>query len=86
MPVRFIKNMHRQSFWDRVGPSTDTTALLIKKTIGIEYINPDAEAVSVNSSGTKWPKDHDTGRVSREKEDRPVADPSSLRANEDTKY
>ena len=86
MPVHFIKNMHRQSFWDRMGTSTDTTALLIKKTIGIEYLNPDTEAVSVNSSETKWPKDENTGRVNREKEDRPVTDPSSLRANEDTKY
>ena len=82
VPMHFIKNMHRQSFWDRVGPSGDTTALLIKKTIGIEYVNPDTEAVSVNSSETKWPKDQNSGRVSREQEGRPVADPSSLRANE----
>ena len=83
VPVQFIKNMHRQSFWDRIGTSTDTTALLIKKTIGIEYLNPDTEAVSVNSSETKWPKDENTGRVNREK-DRPVADPSSVGANEDS--
>ena len=82
VPMHFIKNMYRQSFWDRVGSFGDATALLIKKTIGIEYVNPDTEAVSVNSSETKWPKDQNTGRVSREKEDRPVADPSGLRANE----
>ena len=44
--------MRRQSFWDRAA-SADITALLIKKTIGIEYVNPDAEAVSINSSETK---------------------------------
>ena len=83
VPAHFIKNMHRQSFWDRAA-SADITALLIKKTTGIEYVNPDAEAVSVNSSETKWPRDQSTGRVSREKEGRPVADPSSMRANENS--
>ena len=48
VPIHFIKNMYRQNLWDRVGVSSDTTTLSIKKTIGIEYVTPDTEAVSVN--------------------------------------
>ena len=82
--MHLIKNMHRQSCWDRVGPSVAITALLIKKRIAIGYVNLDAEAVSAKSSETKGLKDQNTGRVSREKEDRSVADLLSLRANENS--
>ena len=73
--------MHRKIFWDRVGPSAAITALLIKKTIGIGYTKFDADAVLLNSSETRWHKDQDTGMISRERQDRPVADPSSSWAN-----
>lgn len=85
VPFHFIRNMHRQSFWDKVKPE-HSNALYIKKTIGIEYLNPDAEALSTNSSETGWPRDENSGRVSREKDGQPVPDPSDSGANEPAKY
>ena len=72
----YIRNMHRQSFWDNVKPD-HKNALYIKKTIGIEYHNPDAEAVSVDSSRVNWPTDENSSRVFKD-----VSDPSESHANE----
>ncbi len=72
----YIRNMHRQSFWDNVKPD-HKNALYIKKTIGIEYQNPDAEAVSVDSSRVNWPTDENSSRVFKD-----VSDPSESHANE----
>ena len=72
----YLRNMHRQSFWDNVKPD-HKNALYIKKTFGIEYRNPDAEAVSVDSSQNDWPTDEGSSRVFKE-----IADPSDSHANE----
>lgn len=60
----------------------DSTALYIKKTIGIQYSNPDTEVLSVDSTEINWPNDEDSSRVSRERDGHPIPDPSSARANE----
>ena len=84
--MHFIRNMHLQSFWDGVKPHHQK-ALYIKKRIGIEYLNPDTEdAVSTNSSETRWPRDADSGRVSREQNGQPVQDPSGTGANKPAAY
>ncbi|CAD6571123.1 MAG: hypothetical protein ASARMPRED_004207 [Alectoria sarmentosa] len=79
--LHFTRNMHRQGFWDNLVPG-DSTALYIKKTIGIEYINPDEEALSIDSSQINWPRDESSSRVSRERDGQPIPDPSASRANE----
>ena len=79
--LHFTRNMHRQDFWDNLVPG-DSTALYIKKTIGIEYVNPDEEVLSIDSSQINWPRDESSSRVSRERDGQPIPDPSASRANE----
>ena len=79
--LHYVRNVHRQGFWDNVVLS-DGTALYVKRTIGIEYANPDTEALSIDSSQINWPGEWGTGRVDRERDGRPLPDPSASRANE----
>lgn len=68
--LHFIRNMHRQAFWDRV-KRDHTSVLYINKTIGVEYLNPLDDTGSVDSSQNDLPAD-DSGRVSRERNGQPV--------------
>ena len=79
--LHYVRNVRRQGFWDNVVPE-DTTVLYIKRTIGIEYVNPDLDAPSIDSSHINWPTELGTSRVDKEKDNRPLPDPSASRANE----
>lgn len=93
VPMQYILNMKSQKWWDSV-ERKDTTALYIKKTIGIRVRRPEGYAIdhelnpSDNSDGT-WPTDEDISRgrtkskrVSRERPGVRIEDPSNARANE----
>ena len=79
--LHFIRNMHRQGFWQNM-VLADATALYIKKTIGIEHNNHDQETSSNDSSTINWSLDEESSRVNRERDGQPVPDPSASRANE----
>ena len=80
VPFHYIQNLHRQEFWESMG-SEDAGALVIKRTIGIEYQNPDTGALSTDSSQEETPLEEGLSRVDREKSGKPI-DGSNSRANE----
>ena len=82
--IHFLRNLYRQGFWDSV-KSEHTNALHVKKAIGIEYKNPDPQAFSIDPSRILWPHDHNSSRVSRDRNGQPVPDPSDSGANQTEK-
>ena len=93
VPMQFILNVRAQKWWDGV-EKEDTTALYIKKTIGIrvkrpESYNIDPELNPSDHSDSTWPTDEDLSqgstkskRVSRERRAVRIEAPSNARANE----
>ena len=73
VPLHYLRNIHRQSFWDNI-EAGDRTALHIKRMVGILVTNPDAEV-----AGEETPDDGpDSFRVAEDMD----GDPSVSRANE----
>lgn len=91
VPMHYVLNLNQQRFWNEV--DGDTTALFIKKVVGIRKpcpesdIDPDWNAS--DSSEGKYPTDRqrfrglsDSFRVTRIRQGLPIVDPSHSRANE----
>lgn len=93
VPLQYITNLRTQIWWDSV-EKEDTTALYIKKTIGIRVDCPeqddiDSDLDNSDSSDRIWPTDEDLSqgrtkskRVSRVRRGVAIEDPSNAGANE----
>ena len=93
VPRQFILNVNSQEWWNKV-KKNDTTALYIKKIIGIrvDCPNPDTIDSDIDSSDTsesKWPDDKKRSRgtvksrrVSRKRPGVNIQDPSRAGASE----
>lgn len=93
VPRQYILNVNSQKWWDKV-EKKDTTALYIKKIIGIRVDCPnpdeiDSDLSPSDSSEREWPTDEQRNhgktkskRVSRMVGGVAILDPSNARANE----
>ncbi|KAK4695210.1 hypothetical protein P7C71_g2501, partial [Lecanoromycetidae sp. Uapishka_2] len=82
VPMHYLRNLHRQEFWDNVQHG-DTTSLYIKKMFGIRVTNQNASTFDSLGFSTATSEDDytempDSFRIARDEEE----DPSASRANE----
>ena len=85
VPMHYLRNLHRQEFWDAIS-ADDTTALRIKKVVGIKVTNIDADNDPLGfpcaQDGTEDSSPTDGSDSFRVCKDGKGRDPSRAKANE----
>ena len=86
VPMHYLRRLHKQEFWDGI-EAGDTSALWIKKMVGIRVTNQDADIDPLGfppreSEGDSPTDGPDSFRVCREEKGGRAVDPSGRRADE----